>query len=68
MQNNFTDRLKIVDKEHVSEVVRDALRLHALSRQRTEEELGKEIELVWNSPVSSISVKDILDEMMKQEF
>jgi antitoxin ParD1/3/4 len=64
-QDYIANQLKSGDYQNASEVVRDALRLHALYRQRIVEELRKEIEIGWNSPVSSKSVKDIIDEMEK---
>lgn len=64
-QDYIANQLKSGDYQNASEVVRDALRLHAFYRNRIFEELRKEIELGWNSPVSSKSVKDILAEMEK---
>lgn len=64
-QDYIADQLKSGDYQNASEVVRDALRLHAVYRQRIVDELRKEIERGWNSPVSSKSVRDIIDEMEK---
>lgn len=64
-QDYIANRVKSGDFQNASEVVRDALRLHVLYRNRIIEELRKDIEHGWNSPVSSKSVKDILDEMEK---
>lgn len=48
------------DFQNASEVVRDALRLHALYREKVLEELRAEITKGWDSPVSKRSVKDIV--------
>lgn len=48
------------DYQNASEVVRDALRLHELYRNKVLEELRAEIAKGWDSPVSNRSVKDII--------
>ncbi|MEZ5505860.1 MAG: type II toxin-antitoxin system ParD family antitoxin [Gammaproteobacteria bacterium] len=48
------------DYQNASEVVRDALRLHQLYRNRVLEELRAEIAKGWDGPTSSRSVKDII--------
>jgi antitoxin ParD1/3/4 len=50
------------DYQNASEVVRDALRLHELYRNKIIEELRIEIAKGWDSPVSTKSVLDILEE------
>lgn len=47
------------DYQNASEVVRDALRLHELYRNRVLEELRAEITKGWAGPTSKRSVKDI---------
>lgn len=53
-------QLESGDYQNASEVVRDALRLHQLYRNRIIEELRKEIAAGWDSPVSDKTVKDII--------
>lgn len=48
------------DYQNASEVVRDALRLHELYRNKVLEELRAEINKGWNAPASKRSVKDIV--------
>ena len=53
------------DFQNASEVVRDALRLHELYRNRVLEELRVEIAKGWNGPASKRSVKDIISAKTK---
>jgi antitoxin ParD1/3/4 len=48
------------DFQNASEVVRDALRLHELFRNRVLEELRIEINKGWDGPVSKRTVSDII--------
>ncbi len=48
------------DYQNASEVVRDALRLHELYRNKVLEELRAEIAKGWDGPASRRSVKDIV--------
>lgn len=48
------------DFQNASEVVRDALRLHELYRNRVLEELRNEIAKGWDGPRSKRSVSDII--------
>ena len=48
------------DFQNASEVVRDALRLHELYRNRVLEELRGEIAKGWEGETSKRNVKDIL--------
>jgi len=48
------------DYQNASEVVREALRMHELYRNKVLEELRAEIAKGWNSPSSNRSVKDII--------
>jgi len=43
-----------------SEVIRDALRLHEIYREKVIADLRAEIEKGWNGPDSTISVQDII--------
>lgn len=56
----IASQVKEGDFQNASEVVRDALRLHELYRQRIVEELRAEIAKGWDSPASDRSIKDIL--------
>jgi len=48
------------DFQNASEVVRDALRLHRLYRNRIIQELKAEIEKGWDGPISERSISDII--------
>ncbi len=48
------------DYQNASEVVREALRLHELYRNRLLEELRAEITRGWDGPVSKRSLNDIV--------
>ena len=48
------------DYQNASEVVRDALRLHELYRNKVLEELRAEINKGWDSETSTRTVKDIV--------
>ena len=48
------------DFQNASEVIRDALRLHELYRNRVLEELRAEIAKGWDGPTSKRTVKDII--------
>jgi antitoxin ParD1/3/4 len=70
MNVSFTDKqekyiaaqLDSGDYQNASEVVRDALRLHELYRNKVIEELRAEIVKGWDAPLSSKSVTDIIKE------
>lgn len=61
----INDQLASGDYQNASEVVRDALRLHELYRNKVLEELRAEIEKGWSSPISKRSVKDIVKAKLK---
>ncbi len=48
------------DYQNASELVRDALRLHQVYRQKVLDDLRSEIEKGWNSTDSKRSVQDII--------
>ncbi len=48
------------DYQNASEVVRDALRLHAVYRQKVLDDLRQEIEKGWSGKASTRSISDIL--------
>ncbi len=53
------------DYQNASEVVREALRLHQLYKDRVLEELRSEIAKGWHSPVGKRGVKDIVQKLGK---
>jgi antitoxin ParD1/3/4 len=58
----IAEQLKSGDYQNASEVVRDAIRLHQLYRNKVIEELRSEIAMGWEAPVSSKSAQDIIRE------
>ncbi|NCT18374.1 MAG: type II toxin-antitoxin system ParD family antitoxin [Flavobacteriaceae bacterium CG_4_8_14_3_um_filter_34_10] len=48
------------DYQNNSEVIRDALRLHNIYREKVIQDLRKEIEKGWNSPDSSKTMEEII--------
>lgn len=48
------------DYQNNSEVIRDALRLHSIYREKVIQDLKMEIEKGWNSPDSSKTMDDIV--------
>jgi len=44
-----------------SEVIRDALRLHGIYREKFIQDLRKEIELGWSGPDSTMTMDEILE-------
>jgi len=56
----IADQLESGDFQNASEVVRDALRLHELFRNRVLTELRSEIDKGWDGPASQRNVKDII--------
>jgi antitoxin ParD1/3/4 len=58
-------QLESGDYPNASEVVRDALRLHELYRNKVLEELRVEISKGWSSPVSKRNVPDIINAKRK---
>ncbi len=56
----IASQVKEGDYQNASEVVRDALRLHAVYRHRIIDELRAEIAKGWDSPISPRNVQDIL--------
>jgi antitoxin ParD1/3/4 len=56
----IASQIEMGDYQNASELVRDALRLHQVYRNRIIKELQDEIEKAWDSPISDLSVKDIL--------
>ncbi|MFO7721201.1 MAG: type II toxin-antitoxin system ParD family antitoxin [Gillisia sp.] len=48
-----------------SEVIRDALRLHGIYREKVIKDLRREIELGWEGPDSSLTMDQIIDSRKK---
>lgn len=57
----IADQLLSGDYQNASEVVRDALRLHELFRNRVLDDLRTEINKGWDGPTSKRSVQDIIE-------
>ena len=74
MNVNLTDKqeqyissqIKSGDYQNASELVRDALRLHQVYRDKVIHDLKAEIDKGWDSPVSNKSVQDIIAMKTKQ--
>ena len=62
----IADQLSSGDFQNASEVVRDALRLHELFRNRVLDELRADINKGWDGPASNRSVKDIIKDKAKK--
>ena len=67
-QQNYIDSLvKSWDYQNASGVVREALRLHQVYRERMEEELRFEIEKGWQSPASPRTPGNILRDNIEKK-
>lgn len=62
----ISDQISGGDYQNASELVRDALRLHQLYRNKVLNDLKLEIEKGWNAPDSERSMQDILIAKKKQ--
>lgn len=58
----ITNQIDTGDFQNASELVRDAIRLHQFYRERVLKELKLEIEKGWESPISSKTVQEIVEE------
>ncbi len=56
----IADQLESGDYQNASEVVRDAMRLHQLYREKVLEDLRKDISIGWDGPESTLRVSDII--------
>lgn len=56
----ISEQVESGEYQNNSEVIRDALRLHSIYRQKVIEDLRKEIEKGWSGATSNRSVKDII--------
>ena len=62
----IASQLKSGDFQNASEVVRVALRLHEIFRERVLNELRTEINKGWDGPTSKRGVKDIIKAKAKK--
>ncbi len=56
----IADQVESGDYQNASEVVRDALRLHEVYRQKVLEELRAEIDKGWDGPDVPDTIEDII--------
>lgn len=56
----IADQVASGEYQNNSEVIRDALRLHGIYRDKVIQDLRKEIEKGWNGPDSNRSMKEII--------
>ncbi|GAB1858331.1 hypothetical protein MHTCC0001_31680 [Flavobacteriaceae bacterium MHTCC 0001] len=61
----ITQQVKSGEFQNQSEVVRDALRLHILYRNKVISELRAEIEKGWDAPDSDKTIEDIINEKIR---
>ncbi|MDN5212811.1 type II toxin-antitoxin system ParD family antitoxin [Fulvivirgaceae bacterium BMA12] len=61
----IASQVKSGDFQNASEVVRDALRLHEVYRNKIIEELQAEITKGWDGPTSKRQIKDIIKDKRK---
>lgn len=59
-QDYIADQIKGGDYQNASEVVRDALRLHAIYRQKVIDDLRADIEKGWDGETSTRKISDII--------
>ncbi|MBW8242061.1 type II toxin-antitoxin system ParD family antitoxin [Muricauda oceani] len=57
----ITEQVASGEYQNNSEVIRDALRLHKIYRNKVIDDLRTEIEKGWNSPDSARTVQDIIE-------
>ena len=55
------------DYQNASELVRDALRLHQVYRNKVMEDLRSEIAKGWGGPLSTRSVSEIIEAKRKEQ-
>lgn len=64
-QVNLPKQVTTGEYQNNSEVIRDALRLHSIYRDKVIKDLRKEIEEGWNAPDSSRTMQDIIESKKK---
>lgn len=60
-ENYINKQVETGDYQNNSEVIRDALRLHEIYREKVINDLRNEIEKGWTSETSNRSVNDIIE-------
>lgn len=60
-ENYINKQVETGDYQNNSEVIRDALRLHEIYREKVINDLRNEIEKGWSSESSNRSVNDIIE-------
>lgn len=60
------DQVESGDFQNASELVRDAIRMHQIYREKMLADLRREIEKGWNGPDSERTLDEIIDELEKQ--
>lgn len=66
--NYISSQVESGDYQNASEVVRDALRLHAVYRQKIIEELRADIEKGWDGQASKRSISDIVSAKQQESL
>ncbi|SKB55437.1 antitoxin ParD1/3/4 [Salegentibacter holothuriorum] len=61
----ISDQVASGEYQNNSEVIRDALRLHTIYREKVIQDLRKEIELGWDGPDSSMTMDQIIESKKK---
>lgn len=56
----ITSQVKSGEYQNNSEVIREALRLHSIYREKLIDDLRKEIDKGWDGPESKRSMKEII--------
>ncbi len=59
-QRYIADQIASGDYQNASELMRDALRLHQVYREKVIADLRREIDKGWEAPASSRTVSDII--------
>jgi len=66
MQEEYiSEQVASGDYQNYSEVIRDALRLHSIYRQKVIQDLRREIQLGWDGPDSSMTMDEIIESKKK---
>jgi len=61
----ITKQVNSGEYQNNSEVIRDALRLHIVYREKVINDLRREIEKGWNSPDSDLTMDEIIEAKKK---
>ena len=66
-KNYIKEQLESGDYQNASELVREALRMHALYRDRVLKELQSEIQKGWNSNTTKNTATDIARKKLREK-